>query len=291
MSIRTDLAIEQIDFATEITPEGVKKEVISLNEIEVTKISITNSNASKNLSKPIGDYVTIQVSSFNSPSKDFETEIKTIAEVLSKMLADKKREVLVVGLGNQNITPDALGPRAIEYIFATRHISNSLANTIGLNDLNSVSAISTGVLGQTGIETSEIVASIVKKLNPSAVIVIDALAAKSINRLSNTLQITNTGISPGSGVQNKRKALSKETLGVDVIAIGVPTVVDMGTIALDIFKNDMDISKISDEVSTMMVTPREIDLAIEHAAKTIGFAINKALQPNLSLDDIIGLVG
>ena len=192
--------------------------------------------------------------------------------------------MLVVGLGNRDITPDALGPNAINYILATRHISPELAHEIGLDGLTPVSAVATGVLGQTGLETAEIVGAICKQTRPTAVIVIDALACKSLDRLGKTIQMSNTGICPGSGVQNARKELNRKTLNTTVVSIGVPMVVDLRTIVSEITGSSPELQ------SNMMVTPREIDALIEHSSKTIAYSINKCLQPTLDIETIAALV-
>ncbi len=290
MSSRTDLAVECLDFATEIMPKGVEKTVETKNGMNVIRVKITDAQSAEVIGKPIGEYITIDTSDFKEATDGFNNEVETVADILSSIIRKDERGVLVVGLGNQGITPDALGPKTISYIFATRHIGSELQKQIGLTGLTPVAAIATGVLGQTGIETCEIVASIVKGINPSCVIVIDALASKSVDRLATTIQISNAGIAPGSGVQNRRKELNENTLGIPVISVGVPMVVDMTTIAYDMLGEGLS-DKISEKGKTMMVTPREIDLAIEHASKMVGFAINKALQPDLSLEDLFALVG
>ena len=290
MSNRTDLAVECLDFATEMMPKGVKKTVETKNGLTITRVHISDENAATTIGKPMGEYITIDTSDFKSPAAAFDNEIETIAHVLESIIMKDKRGVLVVGLGNQDITPDALGPKTIGYTFATRHIGDSLQEQIGLTGLTSVCAIATGVLGQTGIETAEIVAALCHNINPSCVIVVDSLASKSVDRLATTVQISNAGIAPGSGVQNKRMELSEITLGVPVISIGVPMVVDMATIAYDMLGEEWG-DKISQQGKNMMVTPREIDLVIEHASKLVGFAINKALQPQLTLEDLYALVG
>lgn len=290
MSTRTDLAVECLDLANQTIPVGIEHTTETKNGLNVTRVKISNDEAGKSIGKGKGEYITVETSDFKLPTADFDKEIETIAEIISAIIMKDERGVLVVGLGNKEITPDALGPAAIGYIFATRHIDKTLQQQTGLSGLTPVSAIATGVLGQTGIETAEIVASVVSGTNPSCVIVIDALASKSIDRLATTIQISNAGIAPGSGVQNKRKELNEQTLGVPVISIGVPTVVDMATIASDML-GESQADKISEKGKTMMVTPREIDLAIEHAAKLVAFAINKALQPTLSLQDLYSLVG
>lgn len=292
MQARTDLAVERLDFAREITPEGIEKEIFEKNGLEVTRVRVVTDTGARLIGKPVGEYITVDTSDFKTATAAFEREVNTVAELLSPMIPrSPDKSVLIVGLGNMQITPDALGPKAVGYTLATRHITRELAEQIGLAGLQPVAAIATGVLGQTGIETAEIVASVAGELKPSCVVVIDALAARSVDRLATTVQISNTGISPGSGVQNRRKELSEETLGVPVISIGVPMVVDMTTVAYDMLGEGHGSEKVSDKGRSMMVTPREIDLAVEHAAKTVAFAINRALQPDLSLEELMGLVG
>ncbi len=287
-NIRTDLAIESLEIAGEILPEGVEKNEQITQGVKITKVHIKKDTASRILGKPIGDYITIETNSLKNGSENFEGEISAISKEISSMV-EKDGLILVVGLGNIDITPDALGPIAINSILATRHISKELAKTIGLEGLRGVAAITPGVLGKTGMETAEIISSICKEVCPSCVIVIDALASKSIDRLGKTIQISNTGISPGSGVQNKRKELSKETLGVPVISIGIPTVVDMTTIAFDLLGDNNKNEKVSTRGKTLMVTPREIDTIVKQSSKFISIAINKALQPTLSIQEIEGL--
>lgn len=291
MSIRTDLALERLEMNGEITPAGVSKHEEDKDGMLIVKVDIETEEAANLLNKPKGTYITFNVSDFKVPSDGFEKEVETVANELATLFPENKNGALIVGLGNSDITPDALGPKTISYTFATRHIDDDLKKAIGLEGICAVSAIAPGVLGQTGIETAEVVASLVKEINPSLVIVIDALAAKSIDRLGTTVQVSNTGICPGSGVQNRRKELSQATLGVQVISIGVPMVVDMTTIAYDLLGEGHENNKVSDKGRTMMVTPREIDVVVEHAAKLVAFSINKALQPTLALEDLVALVG
>lgn len=287
MSIRTDLALEQLELNQNITPTGIGKTEETRNGVLVIKVEIQSEEASQQLNKPIGTYYTLHVTDFKTTPTSFEDEVAVLAETIVSLLPNEVNNSLVIGLGNSDITPDALGPQAISYLLATRHIDDALKEQIGLSGLKSVCALIPGVLGQTGIESAEFTSAITQQVSPDVVIVIDALAAKSIERLGTTVQISDTGISPGSGVQNKRKELSQSTLGVPVIAIGVPMVVDMATAAQDISQNE---AIVSEKAQTMMVTPREIDLVIEHAAKLVAHAINKALQPNLSLEEIMALV-
>lgn len=287
MSIRTDLAIESLDFATQTLPKGITHTIesdsgLDINIVEVHKEGISSIN------KPQGIYITIETNDFGQPQLDFKPEINAITNSLNRFITIDENipNVLVVGLGNRDITPDNLGPLVADSIFATRHIEESLQLQLGLEKLTPVSAISTGVLGNTGIESAEIVASLVQSLSPDVVIVVDALAAKSVSRIASTIQLSNTGISPGSGVQNKRHELSQQTLGVPVISIGMPTVVDMSTIIMDLAPDCSEVLRENTSYSEMMVTPREIDMAIVNSAKTIALAINNALQPNLSIEDI-----
>ena len=227
MAIRTDLALEQSQMIG--VCDGVTSENINFGRIEIDRVSVKNNTAAKRLGKPIGEYVTISFDKFlpEDKSGDLHSAIKT--ELLSILPQKHDKLVLVAGLGNRQITPDALGPKTAAKIFVTRHIPCSVANEVGLRGIKPVAAVATGVLGDTGIEASELILAAVEKLHPDAVIVIDALAARDIERLGSTVQITNSGINPGAGVGNCRPEISEKTLGVPTVAIGVPTVVDVST--------------------------------------------------------------
>ncbi len=291
--VRTDLAAEMREMLGAGELEGVKSETEKFENISISRINVLNEAGAKHLGKPVGTYVTIQSPPFGGSIDASYEEIELIAKEVAAMLPQNPQLVLVVGLGNRSITPDALGPDTAEQILATRHISKEMAHEIGLDNLHGVAAIAPGVLGQTGVETGEIIASVVKEIRPSAVIVVDALAAKSIDRLGCTIQISDVGIVPGSGVSNARKALNRETLGVPVIAVGVPTVVDAATLAVDLLETEdkATINKVTPRGEAMMVTPREVDVMIERASKVLALALNKALQPEMELEDIQMLVG
>lgn len=290
---RTDLAIElaeevQQESQQQKMPEGLASHSHKVNSIEITTVEIQTEDMAHRLQKPKGRYVTVETRPLWQSAMNLEEEICATAESLRDLLPDRG-SVLVVGLGNAGITPDALGPKVIEMILATRHLSKELKESIGLGHLRKVSAIAPGVMGQTGIETGEIVSALVNYIHPTAVIAVDALAARGMERLGKTIQISDTGISPGSGVLNARKELCTKTLGIPVISLGVPTVVDATTLAYDLLED----GKIQKERTLfhpsgeqMMITPREIDLLIGHGAKFVSLAINKALQPELSLEDI-----
>ncbi len=295
MNFRTDLALERREYIKEKEIDGIICNEETVKNTKITKISVINRNGEKLLGKPLGKYITVEVDSFLKNPDLSDDIIDVLANEISSLLP-KSGSVLVVGLGNEEITPDALGPRCASLLLATRHINGEFAKSIGLGDLRSTAGISPGVLGKTGIETAEIIEAVAKKINPDAVIVIDALASRRLARLGNTVQMTDSGISPGSGVGNRRSAINKETLGVPVVAVGVPTVVDGVTMALDLLEDyGIDAEKLEQDENFkkegfVMVTPKEIDLVIERASKLIAVALNRALQPNLETEDILKLI-
>lgn len=295
MNFRTDLALERRESLENELPEGVAFEKEEENGVTVTTIIVENEIGSAKLQKPVGTYISFELASPPQLGELSRERTDLLAKKLLSLLP-KEGTVLVVGLGNDSITPDALGPRCISLLLATRHIGKELAKAIGMHPLRSVAGIIPGVLGKTGIETAEIIEAVVKKIKPAAVIAIDALASRKLSRLGTTVQLTDTGISPGSGVGNRRAAISRETLGVPVVSIGVPTVVDGATMALDLLETigakPEQLRRFGElsKQELMMVTPKEIDLVIERAAMLVAMAINRAMQPELALDDIIAVV-
>ncbi len=295
MNFRTDLALEKRENIDSGEIDGVISEKEEKNNVTVTTIYVTNENGSKALGKPVGRYITLEVTPFMKNSDLSDGRIEVFSEKLLSLLPNEGT-VLVAGLGNESITPDALGPRCVSLLLATRHIKKELAKSIGLSPLRPVAGIVPGVLGKTGIETSEIIEAVCERIKPCALIVIDALASRKLSRLGTTVQMTDTGISPGSGVGNTRSEISERKLGIPVVAVGVPTVVDGATMAFDLLENaGLDGEKLLksgafSKETPMMVTPKEIDLVIERAAMLISMGINSAMQPLLSLDDIIAIV-
>ena len=277
MSIRTDLAAEAAFSALENRSEGIKHQIRQGRTSKITEITIETDEAGKSIGKGKGRYITIEAA---SPYAEFTEQADDIADELKK-LCGCDNNILIIGLGNSGITPDALGPQAVSGIIATRHLRDELPKGHFLSGLHSVSALATGVLGQTGIEVAEITKAVCDRTSPECVIVIDALACADTSRLGTTIQLTDTGISPGSGVQNSRKELSRRTLGVPVVAVGVPTVIDMHTI----YEN-MSGRSPEKTLPNMMVTPRDIDRIIDRTAKLIAHALNRAFQPDLSHEDI-----
>lgn len=295
MNFRTDLALECRENIRAKEIDGVFTSVEKFENVTVSTITVTNEKGAETLQKPIGRYITLEVTPFMRNSDLNDERIEIFSKQLLSLLP-REGTILVAGIGNESITPDALGPRCISLLLATRHISGELAKSIGFEEFRPVAGIIPGVLGQTGIETAEIIEALAKKIKPSAVIIIDALAARKMSRLGTTVQMTDSGISPGSGVGNTRTEISKATLGIPVVAIGVPTVVDGATMVYDLLcgvgaeKSQLEKARSVADTGLMMVTPKEIDLVIERASLLIAMGINHALQPQLELDDIIALV-
>lgn len=289
MDFRTDLALERHEIIRNNAPEGVESVQYKQGSIDFTKIIIKSQSAAEMLQKPKGTYITAELGSLILTSPVDESIIEALSDELCSLLP-KDGAVLVVGLGNTDITPDAVGPDSVSLVLATRHIGKELMKSTGLGNLRPTAVFVPGVLGKTGVETAESIKGIAETVKPSAVIVIDALAARRLSRLGNTIQMSDTGIAPGSGVGNRRSSVSYDTIGVPVISIGIPTVVDAQTLVNDLTDRENQFSEKS-ESREMIVTPREIDLVVDRAAKLIGLSVNKALQPHLSVDEIMMLVG
>ena len=294
MEFRTDLAIE----AHELQPEEVKDVVYSEEEKEglrIERLDVRTKRAGQLLGKEAGRYVTLSLPPLTDNVRDTDKRLLVISEEI-KRLIPVNGMVMVVGLGNENITPDALGPKVAQGVLATRHITGEIARSTGLDRLRAVAVLRTGVTGQTGIETGELIQSVVRRIKPTALIVVDALASRGVERLGCTLQISDTGIAPGAGVGNHRMRISEDTLGVPVIALGIPTVVDAATLVCDLLSADDEkkYRELSESVSpggrSMVVTPREIDLLIDRAAHLLSLSINISLHPDIEVEDLLSLL-
>ena len=310
-SIRTDLALEAKESYEQDNVEirGVRIEKLEdeEKEIQTTTVVIETENGAKAMGKPVGTYITLEAPNMSIPDEDYHREIsKELAVHLKKLMGEEEQSVLVVGLGNRDVTPDALGPYVVKNINITRHVIREYGKaSMDEERVNQVSGIVPGVMAQTGMETLEIIRGVVEETKPQLVVVVDALAARSTKRLNRTIQITDTGINPGSGVGNHRNGINEQVLGVPVIAIGVPTVVDAATIVNDTMESlieSMDSSShiknlggalgtlsraekhqmirelISPHLNSMFVTPKDIDATVKRISYTISEGLNMALQ-------------
>lgn len=297
--VRTDLALEARESISEADSElrGVRVDEYYLEEddIKVTKVFIESKNGAKAMGKPIGTYVTMEAPAMVEPDDDYHREIsECLSRELKSMIpnAQEEQSILVVGLGNREVTADALGPQVVDNLFITRHVVKEYGKAAySCKNMNLISSIEPGVMAKTGMETAEIIKGVVGETHPDVLIVIDALAARSTRRLNRTVQITNTGIQPGSGVGNHRNALTQESLGVPVIAIGIPTVVDAATIVGDALEKLMDGYSEFDrvkymgqhrsafsELNNMYMTGKDIDAVVKRVSFTVSEGINLALE-------------
>ncbi|MCH5252710.1 MAG: GPR endopeptidase [Lachnospiraceae bacterium] len=294
---RTDLALEVRESfpRNHVEVKGVvlEKHYCPEGKAQITTVQIKDDAGSKAMKKPKGTYITIESELMLQEEEDREPLLLCICGQLEKIIKDlKQKSVLIVGLGNREVTSDSLGPKMTEHLFITRHLEKELGETfMEKNEFGCVSAISPGVMAQTGIETEELLESIVKKTKPDLVIAVDALAARSVKRLCKTIQITDTGIAPGAGVGNRRKELNKKSLGVPVVAIGVPTVVDAETIIGDHLEHvlekqgysEQEIEQFICEILTsdtenVMVTPKNIDASVNRISRDLADVLNHCFQ-------------
>ena len=310
ISIRTDLALEATEICEEQSTalDGVVVDTKELEDCTITTVEIINEIGSKIINKEIGKYITLESDLMKFDDDDSREKVINYLkdELIEIFGTDQSKKTLIIGLGNWNITSDALGPRAVSKTLVTRHIFKNYNKDYD-DDFSEVAALSPGVMGITGIETVEIVKSIVDKIKPDRVVAIDALASRKMDRVNSTIQISTGGIAPGGGVGNKRKALDKSYLGVDVIAIGVPTVVDAATLTIDVLDLAIDnlievsqensefykmLTKLKEEEKyqlikdsldpydkNLIVTPKDIDETIENLAIIISEGLNRSLHP------------
>ena len=279
--VRTDLALEARESFeeddVEIRGVSIEEKYDEDRDIRVTRVRIETENGAKAMGKPVGEYLTLEAPGLSEEDEDYHREVsEELAKYIQELIGEQEQSILVVGLGNREVTPDALGPQVVNNLMITRHIIREYGvRAFGREQMNRVSAIVPGVMAQTGMETSEIVKGIVAETRPDRVIAIDALAARSSKRLNRTIQLCDAGINPGSGVGNHRNGLTKENLGVPILAIGVPTVVDAATI---IYDATGDRSRIAPNLNGMFVTPKNVDEMIKRLSFTISEAINIALD-------------
>lgn len=284
--IRTDLALEAREFIEEANGEmrGIIVDTYkdADDTVLVTHVQITTKNGAKAMGKPIGSYITLEADNLVDSDEDYHREVSVvIAKQLHKLLPQltEEQSILVVGLGNRDVTADALGPEVVDHLNVTRHMLKQFGHAAySCEKVHEISSLVPGVMGKTGMESAEIIKGVVASTNPGIIIVIDALAARSTRRLTRTIQITNTGIQPGSGVGNHRNALTEESMGIPVIAIGIPTVVDAATIVNDavghLSQDSPEMQNTLHDMHNMYVTAKDIDETI----KRLGFTLSEALN-------------
>ena len=296
--VRTDLALEAREGITEADGNlrGVRVEEYrnEKSEVNITRVIIDTKNGAKAMGKPMGTYVTLEAPGLIEPDEDYHREVsKELAKQLKALIPDieKEKSILVVGLGNRDVTADALGPEVVDNLFINRHVIREYGKAAyGKGPRHLISSLIPGVTAMTGMESAEIVKGVVDETHPEVVLVVDALAARSTKRLNRTIQISDAGIHPGSGVGNHRNAINQESLGVPVIAIGVPTVVDAATIVGDAIESMVQENKTGSsfyhgshpkamsELNNMYVTSKDIDETVKRLSFTISEAINMALE-------------
>ncbi len=296
--VRTDLALEARESIGKAEEElrGISVEEYDKEEIQVhiTRVVISSKNGAKAMNKPMGNYITLEAPAMQEADEDYHREIsKELARQIKSILpgADEEQSILVVGLGNRDVTADALGPGVVDNLFVTRHIVREYGKAAYSKErMNMVSGIAPGVMAATGMEAAEIVKGVVEQTKPDLILVVDALAARSTKRLNRTIQVTDTGIQPGSGVGNHRNALTRDNLGVPVIAVGVPTVVDAATIVVDAIEKlqkelpekdrlfGTDSIRTMSELNNMYVTGKNIDEIVKRLSFTISEALNIAFE-------------
>lgn len=289
MAFRTDLAVEAIEnHKTAAALPHVRQSDRTLEGFAVHEVRILSEDAAREIGKPQGRYLTLELDALIRREEDaFPRACKALSTLLRELLPHPNDgPVLIAGLGNRMITPDAIGPQTADHVIATRHLVAQSPEVFA--DWRPVSALAPGVLGQTGVETGEVICGVLDRVRPAAVIAVDALAAGRLSRLLRTVQLTDTGITPGAGVGNARAALNKETLGVPVIAVGVPTVVDGATLAHEISSQlgQPACEALDDLSQPVMITTRDIDREVADISRMIGYAVNMALHPHLSVADI-----
>lgn len=293
---RTDLALEARELWQESAQKatrlsGVKATKTKLEGYPLTRVDILDRRGEEALGKPQGSYLTIDLTTFWQRKTDFfERAVRAVGSQLKELLP-AEGPALIIGLGNAAMTPDAVGPLAVDNVLITRHLISAMPKHFA--GFRPAAVFRTGVLGTTGVESAEAVRGLVAEVQPSLVIAIDALASRRVGRVCSTVQLSDTGIIPGSGVGNHRAALNQETLGVPVFAVGIPTVVDAATLAADLLEEsgiaEIDEEKLRGGKQNLMVTPRDIDAQVRDLAKVVGYGINWALQ-DLEIEEMTALL-
>jgi spore protease len=276
---RTDLALERLEDLSGQTLPGVESRQWRQSPLSIHRITVTDSRGEQAIGRPRGQYLTAQMEPEALSDSQWIFRSATVLAQLLRPMLPAKGTVLVAGLGNRALTPDALGPMTLEHLMVTRHLIDIMPGEFG--HLRPVCALAAGVLGSTGMETVEILRGAAQRVEPSAIIAVDAMASRSLERLCRTFQLSDTGIAPGSGACNPRQELNAHTMGVPVIALGVPTVVEARTLAMELVP-DGQLDEKSTPDAGMLVSPKDIDLQVAKCAKVLGYALNLALQGHMT---------
>ncbi len=293
---RTDLALEAQELWKESAEKttrlpGVRARTRRREGWPITRVEILNDTGAKALGKPVGTYVTVDLTAFRDRREDFfGRAVRALGAELRELLP-QEGTALVVGLGNRAMTPDAVGPQTLDHLLVTRHLLRAMPQQF--SGLRPVAAVRTGVLATTGLESAELVRGAAETVRPDFIVAVDALAARRMARVCATVQVSDTGIAPGSGVGNRRMALNQDSLGVPVFAVGIPTVVDGATLAADLMEEagvpELDPEALRGRGQPLMVTPQDIDARVRDLSKVVGYALNWALQ-GLDVDEIDALL-
>lgn len=293
MAIRTDLALEAKELWEESAGRTTRLRGVMAREskaggVDITSVEVLNEEGAQALQKPVGRYVTLELTAFGKKQRDsLERSAEVLASQLQKLMKLKRGQtVLVAGLGNEAVTPDAIGPKVARQLLVTRHLVSEMPALFG--SYRPVAAVTPNVLGLTGLESAEVVAGVVDRIRPDCIVAVDALAARDLRRVCTTIQLSDTGIAPGSGVQNARAEFTRRRFGVPVVAVGVPTVADVENLLTDVVGAEEAHSR-AEEMSggrPMIVTPQDIDAQVDRISKLVAWGINLALQENLDVEDL-----
>ncbi len=290
--IRTDLIYETVMDRGDSEYLGITSKDITHSGLKVNRIEVSNKESAEKIGRKVGKYATVFCPKLgDADGEDLLNMTECISKQIEYLTPMENKTVLVAGLGNTGITPDALGPLAVGNILVSRHIKHNMTELFESLNLGEIAAIAPGVLGQTGVESADIIKAVAEKIKPDVIIVIDSLMAGKAGRLAKTVQLSDTGITPGSGIGNHRFEISKETMGIPVISVGIPMVIDAQTLAFDLIDNSEKVQKTLEPFcENLVVTPKFVDAIVEKAARVLGYAINKAVHKGMSVEDMSALL-
>ena len=290
--IRTDLIYETVMERGDSSLSGITSKDITHSGVKVNRIEVLKEDAAQKIGRKVGKYATVFCPKLgDADGEELLNMTECISAQIEYLAPMENKTVLVAGLGNTGITSDALGPMAVGNILVSRHIKHNMAELFNSLNLGEIAAIAPGVLGQTGVESADIIKAVAEKIKPDVIIVIDSLMAGKVGRLAKTVQLSDTGITPGSGIGNHRFEISKDTMGIPVISMGIPMVIDAKTLAFDLIDNSEKVQKaLSPFEENLVVTPKFVDTIVEKAARVLGYSINKAVHKGMTVEDMSALL-